>query len=85
LALPRKSITHDAPVYHPVENSVEGHRTPQEHTQSVLESVINNKEFVAPNAEIYVVAMENGAGNLLHVLNEKCKFIPLLAYSRRLD
>jgi hypothetical protein len=74
LALPRKSITHDAAVFHPVENSVEGHRTPQEHIQSILESVINNTDFVAPNAEIYVVAIENGAGNLVHVLNEKCEY-----------
>jgi len=72
-ALPRKSITHDAIVMHPVENRVEGHRTPQEHIKSVLDSVIRNPEFVATDAEVYVIAIENGVDSLMDVLNEDCK------------
>jgi hypothetical protein len=72
-ALPRKSITHDAIMVHQVENHVEGHRTPQEHIKTVFDSVIKNPEFVAPDAEVYVVAIENGVENVLDVLNKDCK------------
>lgn len=71
-ALPRKSIAHDIVRVHPVENNVEGHRTSQEHIKSVFDSVIQNSDFVAPNAEVYVIAIENGVDSLLDVLNEDC-------------
>jgi hypothetical protein len=70
IALPRKSIIHDPVRVHPVENYVKGHSTPQEHIRSVFDSVITNAAFVAPNAEVYVVAIQNGVEALLDVLNQ---------------
>lgn len=72
-ALPRKSIAHDAVKIHEVENRVEGHRTPKEHIKTVFEKVIKNPDFVSPDAEVYVVAIENGVDNLITVLNEDCR------------
>ncbi|PSN70334.1 hypothetical protein BS50DRAFT_662530 [Corynespora cassiicola Philippines] len=67
-ALPRKSMVHDQVKVHQVENRVEGHRTPQEHIQSVFRDVVLNTDYVAGDAEVYVVAIENGAENLLGIL-----------------
>lgn len=73
-ALPRKSISHDGIVIHPMENRIEGQHTPQEHIKTVFETVIKNPAFVAPDAEVYVVAIENGSEHLLDVLNSDCKY-----------
>lgn len=73
LARPKKSITHGPLVTHP-ENHVVGHTTPQEHIISVLDSVIKNQDFVAPDAEVYVVAIENGTEKLIDVLAHDCEF-----------
>ncbi|KAJ4286764.1 hypothetical protein N0V90_013016 [Kalmusia sp. IMI 367209] len=69
-ALPRKSITHDAVMIHPVENRVEGHQTPQEHIKTAFNTVIKNPDLVSPEAEVYVIAIENGAEKLIDVLNQ---------------
>jgi hypothetical protein len=71
-SLPRQSIFHDPIMVHE-ENRVDGHRTQQEHVKSVFDSVIKNPEFVAPDAEVYVVAIENGSSNIVDILNEDCK------------
>lgn len=73
-ALPRKSITHDPVKIHEVENRVEGHRTPAEHIKTVFDTVIKNPQFVSPEAEIYVVAIENGVEALVGYLHEDCKY-----------
>ncbi|KAJ4357355.1 uncharacterized protein N0V89_001930 [Didymosphaeria variabile] len=69
-ALPRKSITHDPVKIHEVENRVEGHRTPSEHIKTVFNTVIKNRNFVSPEAEVYVVAIENGVEKLIEVLDQ---------------
>ena len=74
IALPRKSITHDPVKVHDVENRVEGHRTPAEHIKTVFDTVIKNPNFVSPEAEVYVVAIENGIEKLIEVLNQDCKY-----------
>ncbi|KAF2797737.1 hypothetical protein K505DRAFT_268896 [Melanomma pulvis-pyrius CBS 109.77] len=71
IAKPRKSICHDVIQVHEVENRVEGHRTEQEHIKSVFNKVLHNPDFVAADAEIYVIAIENGAENLLSVLGSE--------------
>jgi hypothetical protein len=53
---------------------VEGNRDPKEHIKFVLDNVIHNKDFVAEDAEIYVVAIENGAETLLDILGADRKF-----------
>jgi hypothetical protein len=72
-AQPRKSITHDPVKIHEVENRVEGHRTPAEHIKTVFDTVIKNPNFVSPEAEVYVVAIENGVENLIEILNNDCE------------
>lgn len=72
-ALPRKSIFHDSIKIHEVENHVEGHMTSKEHIKTVFDSVILNSDFVSPDAEVYVVAIENGIEKLINVLHEDCK------------
>ncbi|KAL5425913.1 hypothetical protein PMIN05_011823 [Paraphaeosphaeria minitans] len=69
-ALTRKSITHDPVQIHEVENRVEGHRTAAEHIKTVFDTVIKNPNFVHPEAEVYVIAIENGVESLLEVLNK---------------
>lgn len=72
-AMPRKSMCHE-PIQIVAENHVEGNRDPKEHIKFVLDNVIHNKDFVAEDAEIYVVAIENGAETLLDILGADRKF-----------
>ena len=72
-AMPRKSISHDFIKIHEVENRVEGHRTSEEHIKTVFNTVIKNPDFVSPEAEVYVIAIENGVQWLINVLSESCK------------
>ena len=72
-ALPRKSIVHEPVKVHETENRVEGHRTSEEHIKTVFEQVLMNPECVSPEAEVYVVAIENGVEKLINVLNENCR------------
>ena len=72
--LPRKSIYHDAIKVHETENRVEGHRTSEEHIKTVFNAMVHNPDFVSPDAEIYVVAIENGVESLINVLQEDCEF-----------
>ncbi|KAF2709691.1 hypothetical protein K504DRAFT_467643 [Pleomassaria siparia CBS 279.74] len=69
LCKPRKSICHDYVKIHDTENYVEGHRTPQEHIKTVFDMVLHNTDFVAADAEIYVIAIENGVDSLVDVLS----------------
>ncbi|OAG10510.1 uncharacterized protein CC84DRAFT_1112890 [Paraphaeosphaeria sporulosa] len=69
-ALARKSITHDPVKIHEIENRVEGHRTAAEHIKTVFDTVIKNPNFVSPEAEVYVIAIENGVESLLEVLDK---------------
>jgi hypothetical protein len=73
LALPRKSIVHDAIRIHEKENRVKGHRTPLKHVRTVFDEVICNPNCVAPDAEVYLIAIENGVDNVLDVLAGDCK------------
>ncbi|KAL1612106.1 hypothetical protein SLS60_000329 [Paraconiothyrium brasiliense] len=70
LALPRKSITHDPVKIHEIENHIAGHRTPSEHIKTVFDKVIKDPQFVSPEAEVYVVAIENGVEKLIEILDQ---------------
>lgn len=72
-ALPRKSIAHDRIRIHDQENYVTGHRISSEHIQSVFDGVLCNADYVDPRTEIYVVAIEDGATNLLDVIKGNSK------------
>jgi hypothetical protein len=73
-AMPRKSIAHNMINIHEEENCVEGHRNPKDHVKSVFDNVLCNPDRVAPDAEIYVVAIEGGTGTLLNILGEDCTY-----------
>jgi hypothetical protein len=74
IAKTRKSICHDVIEVHEKENRVEGHRDPEEHIKSVFDKVIHNPDFVAADAEVYVIAIQNGADHLIGLLGSGRKF-----------
>lgn len=76
-ALPRKSISHEMIKIDEEENRVPRHRNPQEHIKSVFEAVLCNPERVSADAEVYMIATEDGTEQLLKVLGENCKCCPL--------
>ncbi|PVI06507.1 hypothetical protein DM02DRAFT_423519 [Periconia macrospinosa] len=69
-SMPRKSILHEVTAIHEEENRVEGHRTEQQHIKTVFDRVIKNEDYVTPDAEIYVIAIERGASNMIRVFME---------------
>jgi hypothetical protein len=69
-AMPRSSACHDTVQIH-ADNHIEGNHDATEHIRFVFEHVINNKEFVAETAEVYVIAIENGAETLLNILDRQ--------------
>jgi hypothetical protein len=72
-ALPRKSIAHDYIRIHEQENYVDGHRNATEHIKTVFDQLLCNPDRVAPDAEVYIVAIEGGADNVLEVFKKDCK------------
>lgn len=72
-AMPRKSITHDMIRIHEEENRVEGHRNAREHVQTIFDQVICNPDCIAPDAEVYVIAIEDGTENVLQLLQSDCR------------
>jgi hypothetical protein len=83
-ALPRKSITHNMIRIHEEENRVKGHRNPQEHVKTVFDEVVCNSERVAADAEVYVIAIEDGTESMLNVLANDCKYHPIKPNARKL-
>lgn len=73
-AMPRKSAVHEMIRIHEQENRISGHRDPQEHIQSVFDDILCNPDRVAPNAEVYLIAIENGADHSISLLTSNCKF-----------
>ncbi|KNG45850.1 ribosomal protein s14 protein [Stemphylium lycopersici] len=69
-AMPRKSIVHDMIRIDEEENHVVGQRTAKEHVRTVFDQVICNPERVAADAEVYVIAIEDGSENILKLLAE---------------
>lgn len=75
--LPRKSIAHDAIRIHDQENYVPRNRTSFEHVKSVFDDLLFNPTCVAPGAELYIIAIEDGATNLLDLFTDDCKYYRL--------
>jgi hypothetical protein len=69
LTLPRKSVSHDLVKIDEEHNRIEGNRTSQEHIACAWHNIIQNPEFVSSDADLYVVAIENGADALINVLD----------------
>lgn len=72
-ALPRASIAHDPIKIHPEANSVKGHRTPHEHVRSIFDQVLFRQTCVAAGAELYVIAIEDGANILMDLFKHNCE------------
>lgn len=72
---PLESGIHPIRRIHPDFNKIEGHRTVDEHVKSSFENIVNNPEWVAPDANIYVVGIGNGGDVVLRVLNKQCKYL----------
>jgi hypothetical protein len=70
-ALPRKSMAHDMVKIHE-ENRVPGHHDANEHVKTVFEDVLFNPSRVAPDAQINVIAIENGTESMLGLLGDEC-------------
>ncbi|KAH8726838.1 Arb2 domain-containing protein [Phaeosphaeriaceae sp. PMI808] len=69
-AMPRKSAMHEIIKFHEQENRVENHRTATEHVESVFNDILCNPNRISTDAELYVIAIEGGAQNLLDVLEK---------------
>ncbi|OAL57092.1 hypothetical protein IQ07DRAFT_652273 [Pyrenochaeta sp. DS3sAY3a] len=74
-AMPRKSMLHDMVRIHETQNHIKAHHNSKEHISSVFNDVLCNTDRVAANAEVYVIAIENGADNMLAALTDNFKKI----------
>ncbi|CAN9182392.1 unnamed protein product [Alternaria alternata] len=69
-AMPRKSVAHDMIRIHDEENRVPGHRDAKEHVKTVFDQVICNPDRVSADAEVYVIAIEDGTESVLKLLTD---------------
>ncbi|CAG5177687.1 uncharacterized protein ALTATR162_LOCUS8337 [Alternaria atra] len=79
-AMPRKSIAHDMVRIHDEENRVQGHGNAKEHVKTVFDQVICNPDHVAADAEVYVIAIEDGTESVINLLTDDCKYEKLILY-----
>lgn len=70
---PRKSGIHPIPRIDPVFNKIQGNRTVDEHVKTSFDKILNDSEWVAPDANIYLVGIGNGGDAMLRVLSKECK------------
>ncbi|KAL1797042.1 hypothetical protein ACET3X_005582 [Alternaria dauci] len=70
LAMPRKSIAHDMVRIYDEENRVPGHGDAKEHVKTVFDQVICNPDRVSADAEVYVIAIEDGTESVLGLLTD---------------
>lgn len=67
-AMPRKSAATEPPQI-TEHNQILSNEDTKTHIRFVLDNVIKNKRFVAEDAEVYMIAIENGATNLAEILD----------------
>jgi hypothetical protein len=70
--LSKESLLHHPPRVSP-DNIIPKHASSKEHIRTVFKEFINNRKFIDSNAELYVIAIDNGGSNFLEVLQEDCK------------
>ena len=73
-AMPRRSMVHDMIPINDEENRVPGHRTPEDHIKTVFDQLIYNPERVATDAEVYVIAIEDGTQRILNLIDGNCEY-----------
>lgn len=74
-ALSRPSALHQAPLIDEKMNRVEGSETAEKHLNYVFEKVVMNKNFVSQDAKIFLVGLNDGADQLLKMLEENCSYL----------
>ena len=79
-AMPRKSVAHDMIRTHDEENRVPGHRDAKDHVKTVFDQVICNPDRVSADAEVYVIAIEDGTESVLKLLTDNCKYNKFVFY-----
>ncbi|KAI8937476.1 hypothetical protein NX059_005194 [Plenodomus lindquistii] len=89
-ALPRKSVAHDMIRIHDEENRVAGHRNAKEHVKTTFDEVLCDPTRVASDAEVYVVAIEDGTATIIDVLGENfdkygCRITAMALVSSTVD
>jgi len=72
-ALPRPSALHMAPLIDEKMNRVEGSETAEKHLMFVFEKIVANEAFVSKNAEVFLIGLNDGADQVLKMLEENCK------------
>lgn len=72
-ALPRDSAVHEMHRIHPKLNFVDGHRSHQEHVESVFKTVIDDENFVRKDATIMLIGLRDGGHELSSFLDQNCK------------
>jgi hypothetical protein len=73
-AMPRMSVAHDMVRIHDKENRVPGHENAKKHIKTVFDQFVYNPDCVAADAEVYVIAIEDGTENILSLLNDNCTY-----------
>lgn len=81
-AKPRKSAVHPIPLALPV-NHVPGNTTIEEHLTFVFDKILGNTDFIAKDAELFLVGLGSGGNDLVTFLEKNCK--PLFRKSTQLS
>jgi hypothetical protein len=70
-ALPKKSLYHPTVCADEMHNLVPGSRDRDEHVATVFENVLNNDEYVSPDADLYLVGISAGSNTLLKYMDKQ--------------
>ena len=79
-ALPRPSALHMPPLIDEQMNRVAGSETAEKHLKYVFDNILANEAFIARKAEVFLVGLNEGADQLLTLLEESCKSSLLLCW-----
>jgi hypothetical protein len=69
-ALPRQSLYHDTVKADEEHNFVDGSRSRDEHVATVFKDIILNTQYVAYDAELYIIGICEGSNTIIKFLNE---------------
>jgi len=72
-ALPRPSALHMAPLIDEKMNRIEGSEAAEKHLTHVFEKIVANEAFVSKDAEVFLLGLNDGADQLVKMLEENCK------------
>lgn len=70
---PRKSALHPMSPVDERWNTIPGHENAAQHIKWVFNRITTDSNWVSPKAEIYVIALNNGAQHVLQLLNDECE------------